>query len=117
MTKHEFKLRLRTMRGYVLLRLGVGFIVLLAAVSGACLAERLEWRDNFIWLRHIIEVTAVMIACGCMLLLAWFANGLYKRFGLVCPNCSRPLVDVRGESATTGICRYCTQRVFSDHTA
>jgi hypothetical protein len=42
MTKHEFRLGLRAMRPYVLLRLGVGFVVFLVAMSGACLAELLE---------------------------------------------------------------------------
>src|SRR4051794_16577223 len=103
MTKDEFKLRLRAMRPYVLLRLGVVFVVFLAALAGACFAERLERHDNLLWFGRVVGATAVIIACGCMPLLAWFANGLYKRFGLVCPNCSKAIVDVRGESATSGI--------------
>jgi DNA-directed RNA polymerase subunit RPC12/RpoP len=63
----------------------------------------------------LLALVGVLLLAGAVPLTFWFTRRQYRRFGVTCTNCGRPLVGRSGEEAVaTGRCRYCGEKIISD---
>jgi DNA-directed RNA polymerase subunit RPC12/RpoP len=68
-----------------------------------------------IWLEFLWFVGFFGLLIGIVPLLRWFRKRQQKRFGVECPNCGVPLVDVSAQIViATSNCGHCGVRILDD---
>lgn len=95
----------------------IGFSVMLFAVAlgNIPLAGIMDRLKPAIWIQVLYGLAFFGFLLGCIPLLAWITKRQQKQFGMICPNCGKPLVGVSSQIVVaTGNCGRCGERVFTE---
>lgn len=100
----------------------VGFLVvffgiLLANIPLAKFIDhhKLDHQKTVIWIQALYSVGFFGFLIGNVPLMIWFRKRQQRRFGVQCPNCGAPLVDVSAQIViATGNCGHCGAQILHD---
>src|SRR5262245_15597339 len=106
MTRLEFTLKLEEMFRRRTLHVLPMFVAWLIVPGASWLKQRFG---------NSAEIGAFVLAAASMLWVIWSERRLPRKFGLLCPNCSRSLVGEAGRHVLlTGNCKHCGKAVFDE---
>jgi len=116
MTKQELISKQQAMTRYSN-RWAVPFLVVFMGVliANIPLAQFIDREKPATWFQVLYGVACFSFLLGNFPLIAWFVKREQRKFGLLCPGCSKPLVGISGKvTVATGACGLCGERILRD---
>jgi len=115
MTKQEFIERQQAWKRHSGRRLAIWTVLWFGLMAGVIWIQTLvSARTRANWVEPFFVLLLLAVLIGNLPVLIWYSRRQQRRFGVVCPQCGKPLA-TSGASivVATGNCAYCGEKILT----